>query len=160
MSSNRTAGRLAMRHTLALLHALPASEEQKMYMMAKVHNEAVKALVAADTAKLTVPPPTREEVRRLCAETDRDRALDHPYYHARFAIEDRHNPNEAARLLLEAENILVEWAAENCRRHYGDRYAAIAEAFRIWPNIYGDNRQKLIDICAMMPVAPEVKAHA
>lgn len=129
------------------------SPAQRAYALAKAAEGAARECKAKDLALVT--PPTEEEMERMCAETDRDKALDHPYYHETARLEEKYQTHERWIALNAAEDILVAWAKEHAQRNLGARYAQIAEAFNRWP-IHGELRAKLIDICLRMDARNEV----
>lgn len=132
-------------HPLTALLELKASPAQKAYMLNRCAHEAARDLAAQLVSAISIPKPTRDEVRAMVASD----VFTHPYTLQRNEIEWRYRVYELFVARNNSENALVKWAEENCRRAFPDRFEKIAPAFAAWP-LSGKMRETLLTICVQM----------
>lgn len=65
----------------------------------------------------------------------------------------KHKIHEYETLYKAAESVLVEYAEDRIKTHYGERYAAVKGAFDAYREnrLYGDMREKFLKICFNTP---------
>lgn len=65
----------------------------------------------------------------------------------------KHNVHDFKTLYKAAEAVLVEWAEDRIKEHYGERYAAVKGAFDAYREnrLYGDMHDKFLKICFNCP---------
>lgn len=122
-------------------------------MLVKWSHTAAKRKADQEKAAITIPPPSRDEIRRMCDADPDGTGPTHPYYTACDEIEDRHQTHALWLAVVRAEEALILWGRENARRGLGERYSQIAVAFEKGPHLVGKPRQTLLDICVRMQVA-------
>ena len=156
---------------MARLKRSNASEAQQTYILALAAHGAAKHCADKDVAELGAAP-TNTEIgvwAGLAADADwvqrgeiLSRAIygidgddykpevQHPYFRAKDAIEQRWQLCRLSNELRIAEDAMIAWASSESQRIFGVRYAQIKGAFDAWP-LHGDMRAKLLDIVVRMP---------
>ncbi len=149
---------------------LPPSIEQKLngltpvqraYALAKVVHEqadeeskAEMAIVMAEVESRDPEPqfpnerPITDEMRTAWrASWDEWSARNKPAYDKCDAINKKHKVHHLRKLLLDAEELLVNDVADRMKAAKPNDYARIAPAFEAWR----DHTQKLVEICWRCP---------